>query len=48
MFVNESYFDSYGCPPPVNVTSQIKRGISSECQIQKHDTLCTSVCLKVF
>ena len=24
MFVNEFYFDSFGCPPPVNITKQIK------------------------
>ena len=23
MFVNEFYFDSYGCPPPLNITKQI-------------------------
>ena len=35
MFVNEFYFDSYGCPPPTNIPNHIKQGIYSEYQIQK-------------
>ena len=35
MFVNEFYFDSIGCPPPLNITKQINNGIYSEYQIRK-------------
>ena len=35
MFVNEFLFDSYGCPPPLNILSFINKGIYSEYQIQK-------------
>ena len=38
MFVNEFYFDSYGCPPPTNILNHIKKGIYSEYQIQKNDS----------
>ena len=34
MFVNEFYFDFYGCPPPLNVRSFINNGFYSEYQIQ--------------
>ena len=27
MFVNEFYFDSYGCPPPTNILNHIKKSI---------------------
>ena len=47
MFVNEFYFDSYGCPPPLNITKQIKNGIYSEYQIQKDDSYCAAYCLYV-
>ena len=30
MFTNQNYFDSYGCPPPLNITKQINNGIYSE------------------
>ena len=45
MFVNEFYFDSYGCPPPLNITKQIDNGIYSEYQIQKDDRYCAAYCL---
>ena len=47
MFVNEFYFDSYGCPPPLNTTKQIINGIYSEYQIQKDDSYCAAYCLYV-
>ena len=39
MFVNEFYFDSYGCPPPLNMNKKINNGIYSEYQIQKDDII---------
>ena len=47
MFVNEFYFDSYGFPPPLNITKQINNGIYSEYQIQKDDSFCAAYCLYV-
>ena len=47
MFINEYYFDSYGCPPPLNITKQINNGIYSEYQIQKDDSYCAAYCLYV-
>ena len=53
MFINEYYFDSYGCPPPLNITKQINtrsafgNGIYSEYQIQKDDSYCAAFCLYV-
>ena len=47
MFVNEFYFDSYGCPPPLNITKQIKNGSYSEYQIQNDDSYCAAYCLYV-
>ena len=47
MFVNEFYFDSYGCPPPLNITSFISNGFYSEYQIQKKDSSCAASCLYV-
>ena len=47
MFVNEFYFDSYGCPPSPNITKQINNGIYSEYQIQKDDSYCAAYCLYV-
>ena len=39
MYTNKNSFDSYGCPPPLNIMSFIKsaklRGIYSEHKIQK-------------
>ena len=29
MFINECYFDSYGCPTPLSITILIKKGIYS-------------------
>ena len=47
MFVNEFYFDSYGCPPPTNILNHIKKGIYSEYQIQTNDSYCAAFCLYV-
>ena len=47
MFTNQNYFDSYGCPPPLNITKQINIGIYSEYQIQKDDSYCAAYCLYV-
>ena len=47
MFTNQNYFDSYGCPPPLNITKQINNGIYSEYQIQKDDSFCAAYCLYV-
>ena len=47
MFVNEFYFDSYGCPPPLSITKQNNNGIYSENQIQKDDSYCAAYCLYV-
>ena len=53
MFTNPNYFDSYGCPPPLNITKQINtqsafgNGIYSEYQIQKDDSYCAAYCLYV-
>ena len=47
MFVNEFYFDSYGCPHPTNKLNQIKKGNYSEYQIQKNDNYCAAYCLYV-
>ena len=47
MFVNEFYFDSYGCPPPLNIMSFINNGFYSEYQIQKIESFCAAYCLYV-
>ena len=47
MFSNQKYFDSLGCPPPVNNIKQIKNGLYSEHQIQKNDSYCVGYCLYV-
>ena len=47
MFVNEFYFDSYGCPPPLNIMSFFNNGFSSEYQFQKNDSNCAAYCLYV-
>ena len=47
MFINEFYFDSYGCPPPTNILNHIKKGMYSEYQIQTNDSYCAAYCLYV-
>ena len=49
MYTNQNYFDSYGCPPPLNIMSFIaklhKSGIYSEYRIQTNDSYCAAYCL---
>ena len=49
LFINNYYFDSYGCTPPKNTLRYIKskydKCIYSEYRIQKRDSLCASYCL---
>ena len=50
-YLNENYFDSYGCAPPKKLSKFIiKRNgycLYSEYQIQKNDSLCASYCLYI-
>ena len=50
-YVNENYFDSYGCVCPKNLSKfNIKRNkycLYSEYQIQKSDSYCASYCLYI-
>ena len=47
LYTNKFYFDSYGCPPPLNIMSFIKSGIYSEYQIQKNDIYYAAYCLYI-
>ena len=51
VYINENYFDSYGCAPPKKLSKFIiKRNgycLYSEYQIQKIDSLCASYCLYI-
>ena len=51
-YINENYFDSYGCVPPRKLSKFIiKRNgycLYSEYQIQKNDSYCASYCLYIF
>ena len=50
-YINENYFDSYGCVPPKKLTKIIinRNGycLYSEYQIQKEDSFCASYCLYI-
>ena len=50
-YINENYFDSYGCFPPKKISKFIiKRNgycFYSEYQIQKNDSFCASYCLYI-
>ena len=50
-YINENYFDSYGCSPPKILSKFIiKRNrycLYSEYQIQKNDSFCASYCLYI-
>ena len=50
-YLNENYFDSYGCAPPKKLSKFIiKRNgycLYSEYQIQKNDSFCASYCLYI-
>ena len=51
-YINESYFDSYGCVPPRKLSKIFKKRIgyclNSDYQIQKNDSFCASYCLYIF
>ena len=51
VYINENYFDSYGCAPPKKLSKFIiKRNgycLYSEYQIQKNDSYCASYCLYI-
>ena len=50
-YINENYFDSYGCSPPKKLSKFIiKRNgycLYSEFQIQKNDSFCASYCIYI-
>ena len=50
-YINENYFDSYGCVSPKKLSKFIieRNGycLYSEYQIQKNDSLCASYCLYI-
>ena len=50
-YINENYFDSYGCVPPRKLSKFIikrnGRCLYSEYQIQKNDSFCGSYCLYI-
>ena len=50
-YINENYFDSYGCSPPKKLSKFIinRNGycLYSENQIQKYDSFCASYCLYI-
>ena len=50
-YINENYFDSYGCVSPKKLSKFIikRKGycLYSEYQIQKNDSLCASYCLYI-
>ena len=47
MYTNKNYFDSYGCPHPLNIMSFINNGFYSGYQIQSNDSYCAAYCLYV-
>ena len=50
-YINENYFDSYGCVPPKKLSKFIIKQngccLYSEYQIQKNDSFCASCCLYI-
>ena len=50
-YINENYFDSYGCVPPRKLSKfVIKRNgrcLYSQYQIQKNDSFCANCCLYI-
>ena len=50
-YINENYFDSYGCSPPKKLSKFIIKQngycLYSEYQIQKNDSFCASYCLYI-
>ena len=47
LYISNNYFDSYGCPPPINIMQFIGKGCYSEYKIQKDDSYCAAFCLNV-
>ena len=49
-YINENYFDSYGCSPPKKISKFIKEGkgycLFSEYQIQKNDSFLSELFFK--
>ena len=50
-YINENFFDSYGCSPPKKLSKFIIKQngycLYSEYQIQKNDSFCASYCLYI-
>ena len=50
-YINENYFDSYGCVPPKKLSKFIIKRyghcLYSKYQIQKNDSYCASYCLYI-
>ena len=50
-YINEKYYDSYGCVPPKKLSKFIIKRygycLYSEYQIQKNDSFCSSYCLYI-
>ena len=50
-YINENYYDSYGCSPPKKLSKFIVKQngfcLYSEYQIQKNDSFCASYCLYI-
>ena len=50
-YINENYFDSYGCVPPKKLSKFIIKRygycLYSEYQLQKNDSFCSSYCLYI-
>ena len=50
-YINENYFDSFGCVPPKKLSKYIiernRFCLYSEYQIQKNDSYCASYCLYI-
>ena len=50
-YINENYFDNYGCVPPKKLSKFIIKQngccLYSEYQIQKNDSFCASYCLYI-
>ena len=53
IFSDKFHFDSFGCPPPLNISNHINtrsafdNGIYSKYQIHKNDSYCAAYCLNV-
>ena len=51
VYINENYFDSYGCGPPKKLSKFVikRKGfcLNSDYQIQENDILCAKYCLSI-